>query len=136
VYVDAVSVPWATRRIAGATNQVFEGHIFIEAWIGQRWVLLNSIAPEVILDYDRNDGLIDFPVAASDRFYIMFKGLDPVDFGVRSREDLKAAMLRSTEAAAASARSPKTSAPAVSIRRLLTWPERGLQWEKVFVPYL
>lgn len=136
VYVDAVSVPWAVKRVSGRSNLVFEGHIFIEAWMEGRWVLLNSIAPEVILDYDRQDGLIDFPVAASDRFYIMFKGLDPIDFGVRSREDLKAAMLRSAEAAAASSRSPRTSAPVVSIRRLLTWPERGIQWEKVNIQYL
>lgn len=52
-------------------------------------MLLNATIPEAILSHDFNDSLIDFPVGDNSRYYVMFKGLDPLDYGLRSATDMQ-----------------------------------------------
>jgi hypothetical protein len=93
IYVDTASVSWATERSAGNANIPFEGHIFVEAWIQNRWVILNSTTPEAVIEYDYSNSLLGFKVYKSNQYYAMFKGLDPIDYGIRGNEDITAAMI-------------------------------------------
>jgi hypothetical protein len=41
--------------------------------------------------------MLNFPVYKNKQYYVMFKGLDPLDYGIRSNEDIRAAMIASAK---------------------------------------
>jgi len=106
IYTDAASVSWATKYVSGKNTVPFYVHVFIEAWIDDRWVLLNSTKPEAILSHDFNGSLIDFQVGDNSRYYVMFKGLDPLDYGLRSAKDMVNSMIAASGKVADSAGLP------------------------------
>jgi len=106
VYTDAASVSWAAKYVSGRDTVPFYVHVFIEAWIDDRWVLLNSTKPEAILGHDFKDSLIDFQVGDNTRYYVMFKGLDPLDYGLRSAKDMVNSMIVASGKVADSAALP------------------------------
>ena len=110
IYLDTASVPWAVAYSGGNTNIPYEGHIFVEAYVKGKWIVLNSTAPEAVTDYDPANPLLGFTVYRSDRYYVMFKGKDPLDYGVHGNEDVTAAMRKASRTMALSekgADSPK-----------------------------
>jgi len=56
-------------------------------WRTDRWVLLNSTRPEIIYDYDPMNPLLGFERDGS-YHYVMFKGIDPWDYGIYGNEDM------------------------------------------------
>ena len=112
VYTDAASVSWAIKYLSGKDTVPFYVHVFIEAWIDDRWVLLNSTKPEAILSHEFKDSLIDFQVGDNSRYYVMFKGLDPLDYGLRSAKDMVNSMIvASGKVADSAALPPATLSP-------------------------
>lgn len=86
IFCDTALVSWAESFIKEENNG-FAGHIFVEAFIDDRWVLLNSTNPEIIYDYDPMNPLLGFQRDGS-YHYVMFKGIDPWDYGVYGNEDM------------------------------------------------
>ncbi|MFZ3110063.1 MAG: transglutaminase domain-containing protein [Rectinemataceae bacterium] len=115
IYTDAASVSWAATYITGKKALPFYVHVFIEAWIDDRWVLLNATIPEAILSHDFNDSLIDFPVGDNSRYYVMFKGLDPLDYGLRSATDMRNSMIAASQTVAESASLPSATHSPLSV---------------------
>lgn len=70
----------------------FGGHVYVEAYIDGKWVLLNSTQDEIVVDYDYTDpvlkGLNDSPYEEPLGNYVMFKGLDSQTYGIDSHEKL------------------------------------------------
>lgn len=115
IYIDAASVSWASKYVSGKEALPFYVHVFIEAWIDDRWVLLNSTKPETILSHDFNDSLIDFQVGDNSRYYVMFKGLDPLDYGLRSAKDMRASMMVASKTIAKSSDLPHVDISILSV---------------------
>jgi hypothetical protein len=93
VFVDTVWVPWAREAVAGtARNSI--GHIFVEAYIGERWVLVNSTASCVTDPYDPlcPHFRADTAPRMGETFFVLFKGLDPKHYGISEIGELTAAM--------------------------------------------
>lgn len=90
VYVDSALVGWAQNYIDGIGGS-FEGHIFVEAFVDGRWILLNSTNALAIKDYDPLNPLLGFCEKGTN-YFVMFKGLDPWDYGIYSNEDVQNAM--------------------------------------------
>jgi len=61
-----------------------------------KWTVLNSTAPEAVTDYDPANPLLGFTVYHSDRYYVMFKGKDPLDYGAQGNDDVTAAMRKAS----------------------------------------
>ena len=78
-------------------------------------MLLNATIPEAILSHDFNDSLIDFPVGDNSRYYVMFKGLDPLDYGLRSATDMLNSMIAASQTVAESAGLPSTTHSLLSV---------------------
>ena len=115
IYTDAASVSWASKYVSGKEALPFYVHVFIEAWIDDRWVILNSTKAEAILSHDFNDSLIDFPIGDNSRYYVMFKGLDPLDYGLRSATDMRNSMMAAAKTIAKSSNLPLVDISILSV---------------------
>jgi len=91
IYVDTALIGWAKGYLNSESIQ-FEGHIFIEAFIDGKWILLNSTNPLMIVDYDPLNPLLGFTRNGTN-YFVMFKGIDPWDYGVYSNEDMTNSMM-------------------------------------------
>lgn len=89
IMVDAVSVDWANEFSSGDSS-LYVGHVFLEVYIYNRWILLDPSSGEYLKKYD--------PLMPSFKlknrrgikhFYALYKGVDSVDYGVYSYDDLK-----------------------------------------------
>ncbi|MBI5629380.1 MAG: transglutaminase domain-containing protein [Elusimicrobia bacterium] len=81
---DTASIPWMMDVRAGRPVQEYRGHVFVEAYIDGRWVLLDSTGRSYIADYDPANPFIPMQVGGDNRFCVMFKGLDPSGYGLDS----------------------------------------------------
>ncbi|MDP2791382.1 MAG: transglutaminase domain-containing protein [Rectinemataceae bacterium] len=115
IYIDAASVAWAVKYTSAEKASPFFVHVFIEAWIDDRWVLLNSTKPEAIIRHDVTTSLIEFRVNDNSPYYVMFKGLDPLDYGLRSAKDMRASMSAASETVAKGADLPPATHPLLSV---------------------
>lgn len=102
IYVDAASVAWAVKYASAENTSPFSVHVFIEAWIDGRWVLLNSTKPEAIIHHEVTASLIEFRGNDNSPYHVMFKGLDPLDYGLRSANDMRASMMEASKTIAKS----------------------------------
>lgn len=93
IFCDTALVSWA-KEYTEETNNGFAGHIFVEAYINDRWVLLDSTSPEIIYEYDPMNPLLGFQRNDS-YYYVMFKGTDPWDYGIYGNEDMVNSMKNS-----------------------------------------
>jgi hypothetical protein len=81
VYVDTTGIEWGLKY--PEKTRLFEGHVFIEVFLEGKWMLFDSGTGAYISDYDPTNPLI--PVRKSHEpkgYYVMFKGLDPADYGI------------------------------------------------------
>jgi len=125
IYVDTASVPWAAAYASGKRDIPFEGHIFVEAWIDGRWVILNSTKPEVLAEYQHDNPLLGFKVYESNQYFVMFKGLDPIDYGIRGNDDIQAAMAAASKRIVAESVTLKPSLPPKPLAELIPADETG-----------
>lgn len=91
---DAAGEQWMAAARAGLPLQGFSGHVFVEAFAGGRWVLLDPVSGRYLADYDPGNPSIPMEAGDQTSYRVMFKGLDPAGYGLRGVEDLNARMLR------------------------------------------
>jgi len=90
VFVDTALIGWAESYLKNESKQ-HEGHIFIEAYINEDWILLDSTKQSIIKEYDPKNPVIGFSRNGSN-YFVMFKGLDPRDYGIFGPEDMMNSM--------------------------------------------
>jgi len=90
IFVDTAYVKWADDYLSNKSIP-FQGHVFVEAFVDNKWILLNSTQNEYIENYDPMNPLIGFRLDFSN-FYVMFKGIDPIDYGIKNNSDIQEAM--------------------------------------------
>jgi hypothetical protein len=81
---------WAKGYVDGGKTG-FDGHIFVEAYLDGKWILLNSTKPQMISEYNPQNPLLGFSLNGS-AYFVMFKGIDPWDNGIYGDEDMQSAM--------------------------------------------
>lgn len=92
VFVDATGIEWALDY--PEKTKSFRGHVFVEIYLNKAWMLLDSVSGEYISNYSPLNPLI--PLKKRDDlkgFYVMFKGLDPADYGITRIEHLTNAQI-------------------------------------------
>lgn len=92
--VDATSIAWS-KTFDPAEPNGFEGHVFVEAYVQGQWILVDSTSGRYAQGYDPDNPVIPFgpglePENRALGYYVMRKGLDPWDYGIRNRRELQA----------------------------------------------
>lgn len=114
VMVDAAGIQWALDYAAEEAGG-FVGHVFVEVFISDGWILLDSTSGQYVPDYDPCQPVIPLPKEIeSQGYYALLKGRDPAGYGVNSIDDLKEHML----AFASRAESIDFTFPSYEVRQL------------------
>lgn len=88
IMVDTTGIQWAYDYPDKTT--MFIGHVFVEIYLKDKWILFDPTSGKYILNYDFNNRVI--PITTPDEskgYYAMLKGLDPDDYGITSITSLK-----------------------------------------------
>lgn len=94
VMVDTAGAEWMAKARTGAPQNEFDGHVFVEAFISGSWVLLDSVSPRYLENYDPSSPLIPLEVGSQKSYVVMFKGVDPAGYGVGANNALGQEMIR------------------------------------------
>jgi len=87
IFVDATGIDWALQYPEQVTY--FSGHIFVELFLNNKWILFCSTSGAYIPDYDPTNPIIPITTPNEARgYYVMFKGLDPEDYGITDIQQL------------------------------------------------
>ncbi len=93
VMVDTAGIQWAADYRAGLTRS-FSGHVFVEASVDGRWIAIDSTAGTYAADYDPLQPVLPFTNPVEGRgFYVLYKGIDPADYGVTNLQLLNRRMV-------------------------------------------
>ncbi|HPA19348.1 MAG TPA: hypothetical protein PLU30_16495 [Verrucomicrobiae bacterium] len=90
IMVDATGINWSLQPPGTRKDHV--GHVFVETYVGAKWMLLDSTTGRPLTEYDPQNPVI--PVtndSESTGFYVMFKGVDPAGYGIRNIKELNRA---------------------------------------------
>lgn len=94
IVVDTISIIWAEQYQSGQPD-LHVGHVFVEIYLGGKWILIDSTNGWYLKDgYNPANPIISLTgsIAGSSEeehgFYVIRKGLDSWDCGIRSRKDL------------------------------------------------
>lgn len=94
VMVDTAGIGWAEQQRAG-TARGFSGHVFVEAYAGGRWVLIECGSGTFVSKYDPANPAINCPALPDPRgYYVLARGLDPAGYGVTGIDALNRLMLQ------------------------------------------
>jgi hypothetical protein len=114
IMVDATGIQWAMDYATGKETG-FKGHIFVEVYVNDKWILINSTNGQYIENYDPCNPVIAMPDSADSKgYYVLFKGVDPAGYGISSNEQLTGNM----KSFAAKVNSTDMSFPQYSIKKL------------------
>jgi hypothetical protein len=94
VMVDTAGIQWA-MDFASNQTQSFSGHVFLEVFVENRWILMDSTTGEYIEAYDYHNPII--PITKPNEpigYFVLFKGKDPADYGVTNVRLLNERMMR------------------------------------------
>ena len=87
IFVDATGIDWALNYPEKV--QYFSGHIFVELYMDNTWILLDSTSRIYIPDYDPTNPIIPITNAMENKgYFVMFKGLDPEHYGITDIQQL------------------------------------------------
>jgi len=87
VFMNAANIDWAKKyRDDPSGSRGFHGHTFLEIYVDQRWILMDSTTGQYIEDYDFNDPILHIHKKRGG-YFVYQKGLDHWTMGVRSIED-------------------------------------------------
>ncbi len=94
VMVDTAGIKWANKYQNEKTRD-FSGHVFVEIYYEDSCFLFDPTFGKLIIDYDPNNPIIPttFYILDSEGFYVIAKGIDPLDYGVSSIDILKKRMI-------------------------------------------
>ena len=83
---DAAGIRWA-REYDGRGG--FSGHVFAEAYLEGRWMLIDANSGRYVRNYDPRNPVIPLRVGDEEAgLYAMFKGPDPQSYGIAGNGDL------------------------------------------------
>lgn len=83
---DAAGIKWA-RGYDGKGG--FAGHVFAEAYLEGRWMLIDANTGRYVRNYDPRNPVIPLRVGGETAgLYVMFKGADPLSYGITGNNDL------------------------------------------------
>ncbi len=81
IFVDATGIDWAMQYPENV--QYFSGHVLVELYLFDKWMLFDSTIGRFIPDYDPTNPIIPLTNSMENKgYYVMFKGLDPADYGL------------------------------------------------------
>lgn len=83
---DTAGLDWARKYKDGGS---FSGHVFAEVYLDGKWMLVDATACRYIREYDPANPVI--PMTVGDEaggLYALFKGPDPLTYGIGSNEEL------------------------------------------------
>jgi len=87
ILVDATGIDWALQYPENVTY--FSGHVLVELYLYDKWMLFDSINGIYISDYDPTNPIIPLTNSMENKgYYVMFKGLDPADYGITDIQQL------------------------------------------------
>ncbi len=87
IMVDAASLRWAR---AYKTDSEAYGHVFVEVYARDKWLLVDPVTGRVILDYDPEEPVIPLYLDRENKaFYAVLKGTDPESYGIAKTGALK-----------------------------------------------
>lgn len=88
--VDAAGIKWAREYKGGGS---FSGHVLAEAFIEGRWMLIDATSGRYVRNYDPSNPVIPLVVGPeSAGLYAMFKGPDPLTYGITDNDALRGKM--------------------------------------------
>jgi hypothetical protein len=111
VFVEAVQKDWAEQHRLGTGGRRYYGHIFLEVHTKLGWVLVDSTRPYLWRGHDPAEP--NLPRG----YYLLGKGRDPWDIGVRDHEGLRRLMDELAE------QTPPSRFKEVRLRRELLLPQ-------------
>ena len=89
IMVDAAGIQWALDYAAEEAGG-FVGHVFVEVFTDDGWILLDSTSGQYVPDYDPCQPIIPLPKEIEPQgYYALLKGRDPAGYGVNTIDDLK-----------------------------------------------
>ncbi len=87
IFVDATGIDWALNYPEKV--QYFSGHVFVELFIYNTWMLFDPTSRLYIQDYDPTNPIIPITNSMENKgYFVMFKGLDPADYGITDIQQL------------------------------------------------
>jgi hypothetical protein len=97
VMVDTAGISWAESYQSGQPG--FYGHVFIEIYVRDRWIVVDSTAGIFAENYDPQEPVLPFTNSAESRgYYVLYKGIDPAGYGVTSPDVLRERMIEFAQA--------------------------------------
>jgi hypothetical protein len=91
VFMNAANIQWA-KEYRKNISENFIGHTFLEIYIQERWILMDSTSGHYIEDYDLSDPVLPIHKKRGG-FFVYQKGLDQWSMGVKSIEDNQKIMI-------------------------------------------
>jgi len=99
-FLNTAGIQGAKARRNGDLQRLYMGHVFLEVFVADKWIVLDSVTGEYIEDYDHDNPVI--PISKrrerETAFFVLQKGRDLWDLGIRDIQvtvDLMAEFARS-----------------------------------------
>lgn len=96
VFMNTANVDWAEQFQTGKASGPHKGHTFLEVYVQNKWIVLDSVTGHYTEDYDFNNPVLRLndPKNKEETFFVYHKGQDHWTIGVRSNEDNQVQMDR------------------------------------------
>jgi hypothetical protein len=86
VMLDTVGIQWAREY---QQHRGTKGHVFLEIYTGERWILADSTSPRVVTDYHPSDPVIPLTTSVEPvGYYVLYKGIDAAAYGIYDLAEL------------------------------------------------
>jgi len=86
IMVDTAGIQWAYDYVEGHSG--FLGHVFVEVYVNNNWILIDSTSGEYVEDYDPCNPVIPMTNSMESKgYFVLLKGLDPEEYGITSQGD-------------------------------------------------
>lgn len=98
VMVDCAGIQWANDFQKGLITS-YAGHVFCEVYVGEKWILLDSTSGQYIREYNPKHPVIPVTKSVENKgYYVVYKGVDPAEYGVASNKVLHARLAQFAQA--------------------------------------
>lgn len=88
IMVDTAGIQWAWDY-STEEQEGFAGHVFVEVYVNNNWILINSTSGEYVENYNPSNSVIPITSPDEDKgYFVLFKGLDPEEYGITSIQQL------------------------------------------------
>jgi hypothetical protein len=88
IMVDTAGIQWAYDYVEGRSGGWLIGHVFVEVYVNNNWILIDSTGGAYVEDYDPCNPVIPMTCSMESKgFFVLLKGLDPEEYGITSQGD-------------------------------------------------